>query len=131
MQFSAAVRNARLDATETAIGASPVMRTYSGAMPADCAAALSGNTLLAQGALPADWLAAASGGTKAKAGTWTLTGQAGAGTGTAQTFYRIFAADGTTCHQQGPISELGLNNASVANGQTITINTATYTGANA
>jgi hypothetical protein len=131
MQYSAALRNATLDAIETTVGTAPVLRTYNGTIPATPDTALSGNTLLAQGTLPSDWLAAASGGTKAKSGTWTLTGQSGASTGTAQTFYRLFRSDGTTCDIQGPISELGLDNNNVANSQVITINTAVFTAGNA
>ncbi len=94
------VRNAKLDAEETAIGTAPILRLYSGTIPADESASLGAAVLLAQGTLPSDWMAAASGGTKAKTGTWTLTGQSGAGAGTAATFGRIYASDGTTCHKQ-------------------------------
>lgn len=44
-QFSTAARNASLDAIETAIGASPILRIRSGAPPADCAAARTGTIL--------------------------------------------------------------------------------------
>lgn len=101
--YSAAVDNAALDQKETTIGAAPILRCYNGTMPANADTALSGNTLLAQGTLPSDWLTAASGRVKSKAGTWTITGQAGAGAGTAMTFYRIFDPTGTTCHLQGNI----------------------------
>jgi len=101
IQYSTTVRNAQLDALETAISTAPILRIYNGVMPATCATALSGNTLLAEGTLPSDWLSAASLGAKAKAGTWTLTGQSGASTGTVGTFYRIYNSDGTTCSMQG------------------------------
>ena len=42
VQLSTAVRNARLDAIETAIGASAILRIRSGAVPANCAAADAG-----------------------------------------------------------------------------------------
>jgi hypothetical protein len=100
-QYSTAVRNAQLDAIETTIGTAPYLRIYNGTKPANVAAALSGNTLLAEGILPSDWLANAGSASKAKAGTWSLTGQSGAGTGTIGTFYRIYNSDGTTCSMQG------------------------------
>jgi hypothetical protein len=101
MQYAVSTRDAQNDAFETDVGVSPMLRAYNGVMPASCAAALSGNTLLAQGTLPADFMAASSGGVKAKAGTWTLTGQSGAGAGTLGTFFRLFDSAGTVCKAQG------------------------------
>jgi hypothetical protein len=101
MQYATDVRDAQNDAFETAVGASPILRAYNGTMPATTATALSSNTLIAQGTLPADWMTNSSGGVKTKLGTWTLTGQSGAGTGTLATFFRLFASDGTTCKAQG------------------------------
>ena len=69
LQLSVTVRNARLDAIETAVGTSAVLKVWSGSVPANCAAADSG-TLIASLSLPSDWLAAASSGSKAKSGTW-------------------------------------------------------------
>lgn len=65
VQFSVAVRNARLDAIETTVGTSAILKIRSGAAPADCATADSGTALVVMN-LPADYLAAASGGSKAK-----------------------------------------------------------------
>ena len=79
LQFSVAVRNARLDAIETAIGTAAVLKIRSGAPPANVATADSG-TVLATLSLPSDWMAAASGGTKAKAGTWEDASADAAGT---------------------------------------------------
>jgi hypothetical protein len=64
LQYSVAVNNARLDAIETAIGATAILRIRSGAAPANCAAADSG-TVLATLTLPADWMSAAAAGSKA------------------------------------------------------------------
>jgi hypothetical protein len=133
VQLSTAVRNGRLDAIETVIGTSAVLKIRSGAQPADCATADSG-TVLATINLPSDWAAAASGGSKAKSGTWQdLTADA---TGTAG-HYRLYASDGTTCHEQGSITATGgggdltLDNTSIATGQTVTITTWTKTDGNA
>lgn len=136
ISYSATVKNAALDSKETTIGTAPLLRVYNGAAPANADAALSGNTLLAEGALPSDWLAAASGGAKAKAGTWTLTGQSGAGAGTAGTFFRIYNSAGSTCHMQGTFTATGgggdmtIDNNSIANAQSITVNTFTITSGN-
>lgn len=137
---SAAVKQAKLDAEETAIGTSPILRVYSGTPPTNADTALSSNTLLAEGTLPSDWMAAAGAAgnvvTKAKSGTWTLTGQSGAGAGTDGTFFRIYASNGTTCHKQGTFGETAdspdmvADNKNIANGQTVTVNTFTITSGN-
>lgn len=98
-QFSTAMRNAMLDAGETAIGTAPTLEIRSGAVPANCAAADSG-TLLASMVLPSDWMAAASGGSKALSGSWS--DAAADATGTAGHF-RI--KQGATCHWQGTVSQ--------------------------
>ena len=103
IQMSAAVRNARLDAIETAIGASAVLKIRSGAAPANCAAADSG-TVLATLALPSNWMADAASGSKALAGTWE--DASADATGTAAHF-RLYASDGTTCHMQGTVTATG------------------------
>ena len=72
IQLSTSVRNARLDQTETTIGAAPILEIRSGSVPANCAAADSGS-LLASLTLPSDWMAAAASGSKAKNGTWSGT----------------------------------------------------------
>ncbi|MEY2667736.1 MAG: hypothetical protein RJA59_374 [Pseudomonadota bacterium] len=136
LQMSGTVRDARLDAIETAIGTAPLLRIYdlSGAAPANCAAAITA-TLLAEMTLPSDWLAAASGGTKAKAGTWE--DASANGTGTAD-FWRIYDASGTTCHLQGTVTLTGgggdltlVNTSLVATQGPITITGFTLTEGNA
>jgi hypothetical protein len=123
IQTSAAVANAMLDAIETAIGATAVMKIRSGAAPANVAAADSG-TVLATFTLPSDWMAAASARAKAKSGTWQDTSADAAGTAA---HYRIYASDGTTAHIQGTVTATGgggdltLDNTSIAAGQVVTI----------
>lgn len=135
LQYSQAVVHARLDAVESTTGASAKLRLYSGAMPANCAAAATG-TLLADVALPADWMAAASSGTKVKAGTWSGTGAAAASTGTNVGYFRITDSAGTTAHIQGTVTVTGgggdmtLDNISIANGQAFSVSTFTLTGGN-
>jgi hypothetical protein len=118
VQNSNAVKDAKNDQVEATIGTSPILRVYNGTPPATPATALSGNTKLAEGTLPSDWMAASSAGVKAKTGTWTLTGQVGAGAGTAGTFYRIYNSGDTTCHEQGTF------------GAALSINTNALTAAN-
>lgn len=133
VQLSVAVRNARLDAIETNIGTSAVLKIRSGAAPATCATADSG-TVLATLNLPTDWMAAASSGSKALSGTWQdLTADA---TGTAGHF-RIYDSGGTVCGIQGTITatagggDMTLDNTSIASGQQVTVTTFTLTDANA
>jgi hypothetical protein len=136
VQQSTTVRNAKLDAVETAIGVTPVLKFFSGAQPANCAASNSG-TVLGTGTLPSDWMAAASGGTKSLLGTWTITGAAGASTGTDIGHYRLYASDGTTCHEQGSVTDTGgggdmtLDNSNIASGQVVTVTSYTKTAGNA
>lgn len=132
IQLSVAVRNARLDAIESAIGISPVLKIRSGAAPANCAAADSG-TVLATLALPADWMAAAASGQKAKSGTWEDASADAAGTAA---HFRIYASDGTTCHMQGTVTATGgggdmtVDNTSFAAGQAFSITSFTLTDGN-
>jgi hypothetical protein len=133
LQLSVSARNARLDAIETTVGTSAILKIRTGAQPADCASADSG-TVLASLTLASDWMAAASSGTKAKSGTWQDT--AADATGTAAHF-RLYASDGTTCHLQGAVTATGgggdltLDNTSIATGQTVTITAFTLTDGNA
>lgn len=133
LQFSVAVRNARLDAIETAIGVSAVLKIRTGAAPANCAAADSG-TVLATLSLPADWMAGAANGSKAKSGTWE--DASADDTGTAAHF-RLYATDGTTCHAQGTVTATGgggdmtVDNTSFAAAQQFTITAFSLTDGNA
>lgn len=133
VQLSAAVRNAMLDAFETAIGATAVLKIRTGAQPANVATADSG-TVLATLTLPSDWMAAASGGSKAKSGTWEDT--SADATGTAAHF-RLYASDGTTAHAQGTVTITGgggdmtVDNTSFASGQAFTVTAFSLTDGNA
>lgn len=59
IQLSTAVRNAMLDAIETAAGASAILQIRSGAAPASPSAAATG-TVLSTINLPTDWMAGAA-----------------------------------------------------------------------
>lgn len=133
LQLSVNVRNAQLDAIETAIGATAVLRMYTGAAPASCAAASTGTQLISA-TLPADWMAAAASGSKALLGTWSdasadASGDAG--------YFRIFESTGTTCHVQGTITasggggDLTLASVTIAATETVTVTAFTLTAGNA
>jgi hypothetical protein len=123
LQYSVSVRNAQLDALETTVGTSAVLKIRTGAPPANCAAADSG-TVLATCSLPSDWMAAASAGSKAKSGTWE--DASADNTGTAA-HWRLYASDGTTCHAQGTVTATGgggdmtVDNTSFVSGQAFTV----------
>lgn len=133
IQFSTAVRNARLDVVESTIGASAVLKIRSGAAPANPAAADAG-TVLATLTLPSDWMANASAGVKALLGTWQdLSADA---SGTAGHF-RIYESTGTTCGIQGTATASGgggdmtLDNAVLAAGQSFSVTSFSLTDGNA
>jgi len=133
VKLSATVRNARLDAIESTIGTSAVLKIRTGAPPADVATADSG-TVLATLNLPSDWMAAASGGTKALSGTWQDASADSAGTAG---HFRIYASDGTTKHIQGTVTATGgggdmtLDNAVLAAAQQFNVTAFTLTDGNA
>jgi hypothetical protein len=125
-QKSVAVRNAELDAIETTVSTAPLLKLFSGAEPANCAAA-DPSGLLATITLPSDWMNAASSGQKTKLGTWSGTGSA-AGTIAS---WRIKDSTDTTCHMQGNTTDMTFDNTSITIGQVVTVNTFTITAGNA
>lgn len=133
LQYSVAVRNAKLDAVESTIGTSAVLKIRSGAAPANVATADSG-TVLATLTLPSDWMAAASSGTKAKSGTWEDTSADASGTAA---HFRIYASDGTTAHMQGTVTATGgggdltVDSTSFTSGQAFSVSGFTLTAGNA
>jgi hypothetical protein len=133
IQMSVAVRNAKLDAVESAVGATAVLRLRSGSVPATCATADAG-TALASLTLPSDWMSAASSGSKSLLGTWQ--DSSADATGTAAHF-RLYASDGTTCHMQGTVTATGgggdmtIDNVSISAGQSVTVTGFTLTEGNA
>lgn len=132
LQYSTTVRNARLDAIETAVGTSAVLKIYVGSPPANCAAAATG-TVLATVSCPSDWMAAASGGVKAKSGTWEDTSADAAGTAG---WFGVWDSGVTTRHLQGTVTATGgggdmtVDNAVFAAGQDFVIDTFSITTGN-
>lgn len=125
------LRNNRLDAITAFIGASALLRIYSGTRPATGGAA---TTLLAQLTCNATFAPGAS------SGVLTLNSitpaSSAAATGTA-TWFRIVKADGTTFCLDGSVStvaagtgDLRLDDTAIVLGGTVAISVATFTEGN-
>jgi len=104
-------------------------RIYTGSQPASGDDAPTGS-LLVEITLPADAFSGASGGVASKAGTWSAAASSG---GVAGWFRMLNSAlsrsiDGNVTGTGGG-GDLELSNTNIASGQTVTINTFTYTGA--
>ena len=119
LQYSATIYLARLDQIEVSTGTSAKLNIYSGAAPANCAAADTG-TLLATLNLPSDYMNAAS-------------GTASAGAAATPTHFRLKDTANTTCHVQGTCGigsgDLSVNG-TITSGQTVTVTSFTVTAAN-
>jgi hypothetical protein len=132
VQYSVAVKNARLDAIEVAIGANAILKFRSGAKPTNITDPSSG-TVLATLNLPADYMAAAAGGVKSKSGTWEDIAADAAGT---IVHFEITAADGTTVHMRGTVTATGgggdmtVDNTVVAAGQDVLVTSFGITSGN-
>jgi hypothetical protein len=133
MQYSIAVRNARLDVVESTTGTTPILTIRTGAAPATCATANAG-TVLATVNLPSDWMAAASNGSKSMLGTWEDANADAAGTAG---HFRIHDAAGTNCHMQGTVTMTGgggdmtVDNTNFAVGQDFIVTSFVITAGNA
>lgn len=130
LTYSTAIANARLDAVESTIGASAVLKIRTGSPPATVAGASTG-TVLATVTLPSDWMAAASARSKAKSGTWT--DASADATGTAGHF-EITASDGTTVGMRGTVgtssADMIVNTVSFVSGDSFSVTTFTLNAGN-
>jgi hypothetical protein len=124
-QYGTTLRNNQVGQIQTTIGAAGNLKIFSGAEPANCAAADPAG-LLATIVLPATFLTS-SGGVTTIAGSWTV---AASGTGTAASF-RMYD-NSAVCHVQGnTTTDLVLNNTSITSGQTVTVTSFSVTAGNA
>lgn len=123
-QYGVTLRNNQVSQIQQTVGGTGVLKIFSGAEPANCAAADPAG-LLATIALPAVFLTS-SGGVTTIAGTWSA---AATGAGNAASF-RMY--DGSSvCHVQGnTTTDLVLNNPSIAVGQNVTVTGFTVTAGN-
>ncbi len=130
LQFSVGVRNAWLNNMESTIGVSAVLQIYSGAPPANTAAAATG-TLLAEIQLDSDWLAAAASGAASVQVVPNSDLNANAA-GTAGHF-RLLESTKTTVHIQGIVTVTGgggdmeIDNTSIALNQQVDLTSWTFT----
>lgn len=133
LQLSIGARNAELDALITHMGASPILKIRSGAVPANCAAADAG-TVLAAITCPSTPFNAASSGQITKNGTWQDTSADATGTAA---HWRLYKNDGTTVVAQGTVTLTGgggdmtVDSVSFTAGQSFTITAFTITQGNA
>jgi hypothetical protein len=130
LQYAVLLVNAKLDAIETFVGTSPILRIRTGAAPANIAAASSG-TVLATLTLPSDWMNAAAAGAKTMLGTWADAAADASGTAA---HFEIVKSDTTTRCIQGTVgtsaSDMIVDSVSFTAGQAFSITAFTITGAN-
>lgn len=125
MQFRVSARSAAATAISDDIGASPTLKLFSGAVPANCAAADPAGEL-ASGTLPASPFTESNGVLSASA-NWTATGT---GAGDAASF-RIYSSG--VCSAQGDVSATGgggvmeVGSVTIAVDQTVSITSVTIT----
>lgn len=129
-QLGTALRNNRISQIQSTVGGSAILKIFSGAEPANPAAA-DPTGLLVTMTLPATFLTS-SGGVATMAGSWIGTASA---SGTALSF-RVY--DGSAvCHIQGNITATGgggdmtLDATAITNGQSVTVTSFTITDGNA
>jgi hypothetical protein len=124
-QYGVTLRNNQVAQLQATIGTSGVLKIFSGAEPANCAAADPAG-LLATISLPATFLTS-TGGTTTIAGTWS-TSATGAGVAASFRMYDNSAV----CHVQGnTTTDLVLNNNNIAISQTVTVTAFSVTAGNA
>lgn len=130
LQFSATIRDAQNNAITTAIGASGLLRHYSGTIPANVAAAITG-TLLDEQVMNATYAPGSS------SGVMTLNSIANANataTGTAS-HYRKWQSNGTTGHEQGSVgttaTDLVMNTVSYVSGGPVAVSSWVHTAGGA
>jgi len=124
IQLGTTLRNALLATYESTIGTSPKRRYYTGTKPTVCSASATG-TLLVEMTLPSDWMDAPSSGGAAKLGAWSGTVAADGTAG----YYRIYESTGTTCHEQGSVTQaFGLTTSGTTTAPSNVLNFASTTG---
>jgi hypothetical protein len=130
-KYSVALRNAQLNAVTSTVGASGILRIYSGTRPANVATAITG-TVLAELTLNSTFAPAASSGVLTAN---AITGDTSANaTGTA-THFRIFQSDGTTAHIDGDVgtsgADLNLTSTSIVATEPVNVTSLVITRGNA
>jgi hypothetical protein len=115
-QFGSTLRNNMGSQLVTALNGGSI-KLFSGATPANCAAA-DPSGLLASGTLPGT-AATSSAGVVTRSGTWSFTGSAAGSIAT----FRLYDSSGSVCIHQGTVTATGgggdmtIDNISIANAQ--------------
>jgi hypothetical protein len=130
LQFDVTLQNAQMDAISTEVGSAGFLEIYTGAEPANCAAATTG-TKLSKHTLGSPFAPASSAGVLSP----TLPANVNAlATGTAG-YWRVFKANDTTCVMQGTVgtsgADLNLNTLALVSGGPVQINSWTITAGGA
>ena len=125
-QYGVLLRNAKLNAITTELGASATLKVFSGAEAANCAAA-DPSGLLCTITLPASPFGTASAGAIALSGTWSAAASA---SGTAAS-WRVYDST-SACQIQGNATDLTFSpSTTITSGQTLTITAFNITAGNA
>jgi hypothetical protein len=134
IQFPDAYRTIRADTLTTRVGNAGILRIYSGTIPADADAAITG-TILAELTCASPFAPGASAEGVVTASAITQDSSANA-TGTASHF-RLFASNGTTVAMQGTVTATGgggdltLTTTSITSGQPVSVTSFVFTEAGA
>ncbi len=104
LQFSTALRNARLDAITTVAAGSGFLRLYDGTPAVDCAASIGSSNLLAELVMNATSFAAAVAGVLTAN---SIAQDASANMSGTATWFRLWKSDGTTAVMQGTVGTVG------------------------
>lgn len=135
LKYSTPLKNAQQNAITTIVGASALINIYSGTQPASPDVAITSQVLLATLTCSATFAPSASGGVLTLNAITSGTGTAGAGAGTAATWYRITTSGGTahvdgTCGVTSGFDMNFVGSATIATGQTVGDTSFTLTNAN-
>lgn len=116
-QLSVATRNAMADAITAQVGNAGLLRIYSGAVPANVAAAASG-TLISEHTLGTPFDSAGTAGGL----TPTLPADVNATSTGTPSYFRVYRSDGTTCVYQDDATALTLTPAgAITSGQPVKV----------
>jgi hypothetical protein len=133
LKYSVVLKNAQEAAIRTTLGASALINLYSGTQPASPDTAITSQTLLATLTCSATF-GSESGGIETLNAISNGTGTAGAGAGTAATWFRITTSGGTA-HVDGTVGTSGCDlnltgSTSIATGQTVSVSSWTIANGN-
>ncbi|WP_020469722.1 hypothetical protein [Zavarzinella formosa] len=130
LKYAVTTKNAKLDAITSAIGASGLLRIYSGTQPTNPDTALSGNTVLAELALSSTFAAGASGGVLTANSISSDTSADNTGTAT---FFSLLTSGGTR-KVDGSVgtsgADLNLNTTSIVSGAQVSVSSLAITSGN-